>query len=107
MNIETNGPSHIWRYEIDFTKGATIELPPSARVIHVGRDQKTGEGTVSIWVLMQRNIARSQFRPRRFLTCATGRPIDGGCRYLGTAEEDGFVAHVFEELPAGMKGSVA
>lgn len=83
----------IYKYEIP-VRGATIEMPEPAFVIHL----EVQHGRIMAWVLQSSNP--SKFKERKFVTVETGMPfIAEGLDWHGTVLLHGgdYVVHVFED----------
>lgn len=72
-----------------------FDLPPNARVVHVGCQSPDGRW-VSVWYECQQPILSKV--TRRFQVFGTGHPVPLGCLYIGTAivPNQPLVWHVYE-----------
>lgn len=84
-------PSQIWKFPMH-TPDRLIEMPEWAIVLHFGMQG-------SVWTFWAEVDADPSVRKvtRRFRVYGTGHdlPEDGGS-YIGTAQHEGFVWHLFE-----------
>lgn len=88
----------IYKYSIPIESSFTLELPKDARILCF----QPQNDELKLWALVEDAGYANPEMIRKFQLVGTGAPIRVSperLNYIGTAQLDGFVWHLFEERP--------
>jgi hypothetical protein len=86
----------IYKYSVPLESSFTLKLPEKARILCF----QPQNGELKVWALVDADFANPPEEIRKFLIIGTGAPIHvrlARLNYIGTAQLDGLVWHLFEE----------
>ncbi len=92
----------VWKFPLMWAE-ANMDMPTSARIIHVGMDP--GSDKIALWAIV---VPGNEIETRRFAILGTGAflhdPERGGA-HVGSVIDGNYVWHVFETPPIAVKGA--
>ena len=81
----------IWKFELELQGDQLIHMPVDAEII----SYQSQNGRIVIWIVV--DIWQKMTEPRKFRLIGTGQPFeDFGGSYIGSAQNNGFVWHLYE-----------
>ena len=79
----------IYKYNLSVYADNKFDMPEGAETLHVDNQQDH----LCLWATVDTDLPK---QPRSFIILGTGHVIPPDARYVGTAQVDPFVWHVFE-----------
>ena len=86
----------VWKFPLMWAE-ANMDMPTSARIIHVGMDP--GSDQIALWAIVEPG---NEVETRRFAIVATGATLhdpERGGSHVGSVIDGNYVWHVFETPP--------
>jgi len=84
----------VWKYNLKITESQHVVMPIDAMLLSV----QFQRGFLTLWALVDDERPNER---REFLIFGTGHPINHSAKmltYVGTAQQDGLVWHVFRDV---------
>lgn len=87
----------IYKYALSWETPQTVLMPSGAKVLHVAFQR----GGLFVWAEVEVPHSRSHEQGHVFHIVGTGHEMLAVnlLRYLGTVHENGFVWHIYEQMP--------
>ncbi len=83
----------VWKYQFEIGRDVVVAMPVGAQTLHIGM-----QDLLTMWA--QVDPYQELEVSRRFIVIGTGHmlPEGGSWVYRGTAQDGGFVWHLFEDV---------